>query len=214
MVKISVSLLSMRDDLKEKVKKVNGTSADYFHLDIMDGKFTPHDSYSYDEIKTIVSNARKPFDVHLMVDNISKYISEYAMYETEYITIHYEAMLDTNVIKKIKSYGIKCGIAINPKTDVELIYDLLDKIDLVLVMSVEPGLGGQAFIESSLDKVRKLREEISKRKINVKISMDGGINNTNIGYCINSGVDMVVIGSYLNKCNDLNNTIEILKNDE
>lgn len=211
MVKISVSFLSMRENLLENVLKFNDTDIDYVHLDIMDNIFVPYSSYSYDEIKTIVGNTNKPLDVHLMVRDLDRYINDYNMYNTEYITVHYEAMLDTNIISKIKSYGIKCGVSIKPNTEVEQIFDLLDKIDLVLVMSVEPGKGGQEFMSSSLEKIKKLKNEIEKRKLNVNISVDGGINNANIGYCINDGVDIIVLGSYLSKVDNVKEEILRIK---
>jgi ribulose-phosphate 3-epimerase len=146
-----------------------------------------------------------------MVNNLDKYINDYNMYNTEYITIHYEAMLDTNVISKIKSYGIKCGISIKPSTQVEQIFDLLDKIDLVLIMSVEPGEGGQEFIDSSYEKIYKLKQEIKRRNLNVKISIDGGINEKNIKTCIDKGIDIVVLGSYMLKIQNIKEEVDKLK---
>lgn len=211
MIKISASLLSMRDNLLESINKINSTDIDLIHLDVMDNIFVPYESFNYDEIKTIVDNINKPLDVHLMVKDIYKYINDYSMYNTEYITIHYEAMLDTRVIDIIKSYGIKCGISIIPSTNVEQIFDLLDKIDLVLIMSVEPGKGGQTFLDFSLEKIKKLKQEIKKRNLNVKISVDGGINNANIGYCINNGIDIIVLGTYLIDIPNIKETVTEIK---
>lgn len=210
-MKISASLLSMRDDLENKINIINDTDIDYIHLDIMDKKFVPNESYNYEEIKIIASNTKKSLDVHLMVENINRYINDYAMYDTEYITIHYEAMTDLSSIDRIKSYGIKCGISIKPNTDVEQIFDLLDKIDLVLIMSVEPGLGGQEFIESSVEKIKKLKTEIKNRNLDIKISVDGGINNNNVFKCIDNGADIVILGSYLLKVSDIKKEIISIK---
>lgn len=192
---ISVSLLSMRDNLLEYINMLNKSNIDYIHLDMMDGLFVSNKSFSYDEVKLIVDNINKPLDVHLMVEDIDDYIKDYISYNTDYITFHYEAMKDTKLITKIKSHGIKCGISIKPDTEVELIYDLLDKIDMVLIMSVEPGKGGQEFIPSSLEKVKKLKNEITKRNLDVKISIDGGINKDTGKLSLNSGADILVIGS-------------------
>lgn len=197
MVKISASLLSARDNLEKTIEEINNLDIDYIHLDIMDGKFVPNTSFTYEEIKTIVSSINKPLDVHLMVKDIDEYIYNYAMLNTEYITFHYETIHSLKTIKKIKDYGIKCGIAIKPNTNVEEIYDLLPYIDLVLVMSVEPGKGGQKFIDGSQDKIKKLKDKIKSLDLHVVVSVDGGINDTTAELCKSSGVDILVIGSAL-----------------
>ena len=197
MTKISASLLSIRDKLKETILEFNDLDIDYIHLDIMDNLFVPYNSFTNDEIKLITTLTNKPLDVHLMVKDIDKYIYDYVMLNTKYITIHYEALEDTSIIKKIKNFGIKCGISIKPNTNVEKIYDLLPLIDMVLIMSVEPGRGGQEFIPSALEKVKKLKDKIKNDNLDVIISIDGGINNIRAIECLNSGVDMLVIGSAL-----------------
>lgn len=202
MTLVSASLLSCKDTLEKVTKEFNNLDIDLIHLDIMDGEFVPYNSFSYDEIKKIVNNSNKPFDVHLMVKNPEKYIYDYAMLNTKFITVHYEALSDLDVIDKIKSYGIRCGISIKPQTEVEQIYDILPLIDLVLVMSVEPGRGGQEFMVSALEKIRKLDNKIKSLGLDVLISVDGGINNNNATKCIDSGVDMLVIGSALVNSDD------------
>lgn len=197
MTKISASLLSIRDKLKETILEFNDLDIDYIHLDIMDNLFVPYNSFTNDEIKLITTLTNKPLDVHLMVKDIDKYIYDYVMLNTKYITIHYEALEDTSIIKKIKNFGIKCGISIKPNTNVEKIYDLLPLVDMVLIMSVEPGRGGQEFIPSALEKVKKLKDKIKNDNLDVIISIDGGINNIRAIECLNSGVDMLVIGSAL-----------------
>ena len=197
MTKISASLLSIRDKLKETILEFNDLDIDYIHLDIMDNLFVPYNSFTNDEIKLITTLTNKPLDVHLMVKDIDKYIYDYVILNTKYITIHYEALEDTSIIKKIKNFGIKCGISIKPNTNVEKIYDLLPLIDMVLIMSVEPGRGGQEFIPSALEKVKKLKDKIKNDNLDVIISIDGGINNIRAIECLNSGVDMLVIGSAL-----------------
>lgn len=206
---ISVSLLSMRDDLLYYINQLNKSNIDYIHLDLMDGLFVPNKSFSYDEIKLIVDNINKPLDVHLMVEDVDDYIKDYLTYNTEYITFHYEAMKDISLIHKIKSHNIKCGISIKPNTDVEQIYDLLDKIDLVLIMSVEPGKGGQEFIEDSIEKIKKLKEEIKSRNLNVKISIDGGINEYTGKLSLESGADILVIGTAIKDNIDLLNNLKM-----
>lgn len=197
MTKISASLLSIRDKLNETILEFNDLDIDYIHLDIMDNLFVPYNSFTNDEIKLITTLTNKPLDVHLMVKDIDKYIYDYVILNTKYITIHYEALEDISIIKKIKNFGIKCGISIKPNTNVEKIYDLLPLVDMVLIMSVEPGRGGQEFIPSALEKVKKLKNKIKNDNLDVIISIDGGINNIRAIECLNSGVDMLVIGSAL-----------------
>ena len=208
---ISASLLSCKDNLESITKEFNNLDIDLIHLDIMDGEFVPYTSFTYDEIKTIVNNTNKPLDVHLMVNNIDEYIYDYAMLNTKFITFHYEALNDLKVIDKVKSYGIRCGISIKPNTDVEQIYDILPLIDMVLIMSVEPGRGGQKFIESSLDKIKKLNNKIKELCLDVLISVDGGINDKTGIKCVENGADILVIGSALANSDDKVSFIEKCK---
>lgn len=210
MTKVSASILSA-NDLDDTIKELNALDIDYIHLDIMDGKFVPNTSFTYDQIKKIIEVSEKPFDVHLMVRDVEDYIYHYAMLNTEYITFHYEVLKDLKIIKKIKNYGIKCGISVKPSTDIELIYELLPYIDMVLIMSVEPGRGGQKFIDNSLNKIKKLKDYIKKNNLNVIISVDGGINNNTGVNCVNNGADMLVVGSALINSNDKENFIKELK---
>ena len=196
-MKISASLLSARNNLETITKELNNLDIDYIHLDIMDGLFVPNTSYTDEEINLIMNITNKKLDVHLMVNDIDKYVNYYLKDNVESITFHYEAMNDINIINKIKNNGIKCGISIKPNTNVEEIYHLLPLIDKVLVMSVEPGKGGQKFIPNSLDKISKLRKKIDSLNLNVLISVDGGINNNSATQCIENGVDILVIGSAL-----------------
>lgn len=210
MTKVSASVLSV-NDLDDTIKELNTLDIDYIHLDIMDGNFVPNTSFTYDQIKKIIEVSEKPFDVHLMVRDVEDYIYHYAMLNTEYITFHYEVLKDLKIIKKIKNYGIKCGISVKPSTDIELIYELLPYIDMVLIMSVEPGRGGQKFIDNSLNKIKKLKDYIKKNNLNVIISVDGGINNNTGVNCVKNGADMLVVGSALINSNDKENFIKELK---
>ncbi|MDD4298312.1 MAG: ribulose-phosphate 3-epimerase [Bacilli bacterium] len=210
MVKISVSVLSKNDH--ETIDKLNKTDIDFFHIDVMDGKFVNKTNFSIPKIKEVHELAEKNLDVHLMVENPGNYIDQLYFPKIEYITIHYETLNnDLTLFEKIKSNGIKCGLSVKPSTDIRDIFYLLDNLDLVLVMSVEPGYGGQSFIESSFDKVRLLKEEIIKRNLKTIISIDGGINSTNAKSCIEAGCDMLVSGTYIINSDDLKVTIDSLK---
>lgn len=196
-MKISASLLSARDNLSNIIEEMNNLDVDYIHLDIMDGLFVPNLSYTDNEIELIMKKSNKKIDVHLMVNDIDTYVNKYLKDNVESITFHYEAIKDLNVIDKIKKHGIKCGISIKPETNIESIYHLLPLIDKVLIMSVEPGKGGQEFIPNSLEKINKLRKKIDTLNLDVLISVDGGININSAALCKKSGVDILVIGSAL-----------------
>jgi len=209
---VSASLLSCKENLESITKEFNNLDIDLIHLDIMDGIFVPYTSFTDEEVNTIVNNTNKPLDVHLMVKDLEEYIDKYSKLNPMFITIHYEAITDKKIINKIKELGIKVGISIKPNTDVEEIYDLLPFIDLVLIMSVEPGRGGQEFITNSLDKIEKLNKKIIEENLNVLISVDGGINNNTSKECINSGVDILVIGSALVNSDNKKLFINSIKN--
>lgn len=210
-MKVNVSILSSTIKPQDIVKELDKTNADYIHIDIMDGKFVDNKTWTISEITKITKNSTLPLDVHLMVNNPSKYIEDYAMLNTNDIIFHCEAVKDVNgMIDEIKNYGLKVGIAINPDTNVEEIYQYLDKVDLVLVMSVYPGKSGQSFIEESLDKIRKLKQEIQEKNLKTLISVDGGINDETGKLCKEAGVDILVSASYIHK--DIKNNIDILKN--
>ena len=209
-MKVSVSILSSSIKASDIVKKLDNTKADYIHVDIMDGKFVENKTWTYSEIKKIVSYSSLPLDVHLMVEKPEKYIEDYAMLNTSYIAFHYEAVKDIdNMIDMIKDYGLKVGIAINPETDESLIYPYLNRIDEVLVMGVHPGKSGQSFIENTPLKIKNIKDEIIKQNSKAIISVDGGINNETGLLCKENGVDTLVSASYLH--NNLNENINILK---
>ena len=193
---VSASFLSSKD-IPKFLTKLNDTDINYIHVDVMDGVYVKNKTMPFREMRHISDYTSKRLDVHLMVKNPLKYIPDYASLNTEYITFHYETIHSLKTIKKIKDYGIKCGIAIKPNTNVEEIYDLLPYIDLVLVMSVEPGKGGQKFIDGSQDKIKKLKDKIKSLDLHVVVSVDGGINDTTAELCKASGVDILVIGSAL-----------------
>lgn len=210
-MEISVSILNSYDRLID-TKKLNETSCDYIHIDVMDGKFVPNAQFTLEEIKNIINNSTKKIDVHLMVENPIIYIDELINYDIDFITIHYEIDKDIDMlIKKIKENNIGVGLSIKPNTDISVLNNYLDKIDLVLVMSVEPGLGGQSFIENSYDKVRGLRKIINDRNLNIKIEIDGGVKDSNINEIKLAGVDISVVGSFITKSLDFEESIKKLK---
>lgn len=209
-MKVSVSILSSSIKPQDIVKKLDNTKADYIHVDIMDGKFVENKTWTISEVKKLVSYSKLPLDVHLMVENPSKYIEDYALLNTSYITFHYEAVKDIDkMINEIKNYGLKVGIAINPETDEKVLYPYLSKIDQVLVMSVHPGKSGQSFIENTPNKIENLKQEIINQNAKTIISVDGGINDETGKICVDKGVDMLVSASYIHK--DIINNINTLK---
>lgn len=209
-MKVSVSILSSSIKPVDIVKKLDNTKADYIHIDIMDGKFVENKTWTISEIKKITSYSKLPLDVHLMVENPSKYIEDYALLNTSYIAFHYEAVKDIDkMINEIKNYGLKVGIAINPETSEEVVFPYLSKTDEVLIMSVHPGKSGQSFIESTPDKIERLKEEILRQNVKTIISVDGGINDETGELCVQKGVDTLVSASYIHK--DIVNNINTLK---
>lgn len=195
-MKVSGSILC--DKVKDAVKMYDKTSIDFIHLDIMDGKFVSNKTFTMGDINAFSKLTTKSFDVHLMVNNPDKYIDDLSMYNTSYITFHLEAVKKPmDVINHIKGNGIKVGVAIKPGTKVSDVFPLLPYIDLVLVMTVEPGKSGQAFMESNVYKVEALKKEIREKGYNIIVSADGGINDTNINLLKEKDIDMVVSASYL-----------------
>lgn len=207
MIKISPSILSSNNRI-ESIKKLNNTTADYIHIDTMDGVFVPNKQMPIDEIIELEKHSKIPLDVHLMVENPIEYIEKLNNKNIEYITFHLEVNQDINkIIKKIKDLNYKVGLSIKPNTKVLELLPYLDKIDLILIMSVEPGFGGQQFIENTLEKAKQLKE-LNK---NITIEMDGGIKDTNINK-LKDYVDIAVVGSYIINSDDYNKAINNLKN--
>lgn len=203
---LSCSYLSS-DDKENTIKELNKTNVNFIHLDVMDGEFVPNNTLDFNNLRNYFYGNSKNLDVHLMVKNVKLYTELYSLLNPKYITFHVEVSNTLELINYIKNKNIKVGLAINPDTDVEVIEPFLDKIDLVLVMSVVPGKGGQSFIESSLDKIRKIRN-LNK---NIVISVDGGINNNNIKKIKEAGASMCVVGSYITN-NNINEKVEELIN--
>lgn len=206
MKEVSGSFLSNNDKFYE-INRLNNSDVDYIHFDVMDGKFVSNKNITVSELPKLIDFAKKKIDIHFMVNDPGKYIDKICFYNIDYITIHYEIKNLEDYIDKIKDYGFKVGIAVKPETDIEKIYYLLDKINLVLIMSVEPGKSGQKFIDVS-DKINKLKQEIINRKLNVKISVDGGINDEVLDYV--KDCDILVSSSFI--LSDLDKNVDILKN--
>ena len=183
---------------KESIIKFDKSEVDFIHIDIADGKFVPKKSFTLSDVSKFGTYTIKPLDVHLMVNNPEKYIDELCMLNTEFITFHYESVKDSlKVINHIKDNGIKAGISIKPSTSISEIFQFLPYLDLVLIMSVEPGLSGQRFMESVLYKIEVLRKEIDQKGYKTIISVDGGINDDTFDLVKEKGIDMVVSESYL-----------------
>ena len=208
---ISVSFLTSKD-IPKTLKKLNDTDAEFIHLDVMDGKYVNNKTLPFSEVKHIYEFTDKRLDVHLMVESPSKYIKNYASLNTEYISIHLDTKEDLLAnLKLIKSYGIKAGVAINPDEEVSLLIPYLPYIDLILVMGVNPGMGGQKFISKTIDKLKELqvlRKEYPN--FNFKISVDGGVNNIIASRIINY-TDIIVSGSYVLNSNDYQKQINSLR---
>ena len=204
-MKLSISLLSIKNRL-EFIKKINDCNIDYIHIDVMDKTFVDNVAYSMEEIREINAISNKKLDVHLMVNDPFKYIDNLRDMNIEYITFHVEIDEDINkLIDIVHGMGYKCGLAINPNTNIDALEPYISNIDLILVMSVMPGYGGQLFINSIYNKLESLRNKSQ----NMIISVDGGINQDNI-YKLSSLVDMVVIGSYLST--ETKEKIDMIKN--
>ena len=215
-IKISPSILSADfSKLGSEIQNLEKAKADLIHIDVMDGHFVPNITIGPEVINKLRKYTSLPFDVHLMISPVHNFIKNFADAGADIITIHPEATNDLeNSIKKIKSYNKKVGISLNPETSLDKLNNVLDKIDLVLIMSVNPGFGGQKFIENTLNKIKKLRLKIDQLKLKVEIEVDGGINFENSKSIIKAGADILVSGTTIFKSNHRNikKNIEILKN--
>lgn len=213
MIKISPSILSADfSNLGEDIIKIDKAGADYIHIDVMDGSFVPNLTIGNEVVKSIRKCSNLPFDVHLMIDNPDKHIKNFADSGSDIITIHAEATthLDRS-IELIKSFGKKAGVSIVPSTNESTLDYIMDKVDLILVMTVNPGFGGQKFIYSQLKKIENIRNKIIKSGRNIELEVDGGINDKTAKEAINAGADVLVSGSYIFNSPDYSKAISNLK---
>tara|TARA_B100001093_G_scaffold302867_1_gene288856 strand:+ start:447 stop:1106 length:660 start_codon:yes stop_codon:yes gene_type:complete len=214
-IQISPSILSANfSELGNEIKKLEVCGADMIHVDVMDGHFVPNLTIGPPVIKALKKKSSIPFDVHLMISPVHKYIEAYANAGADIITIHPEATDDLNAsILKIKELNKKVGVSLNPETKIEIILDLLEKIDLVLIMSVNPGFGGQKFMPEVLTKVKDLKKIRDEKDLKFDIEIDGGINFDNFKSAIEAGANILVSGTTIFKSNngDIKKNIELLK---
>jgi ribulose-phosphate 3-epimerase len=199
-------------NLQRDVEMINKSEADWFHIDIMDGVFVPNISFGMPVLRDIAKHATKTIDVHLMIVDPDRYIKTFADLGSNILTVHYEACTHLHrTLQAIKAEGMKAGVAINPHTNVNLLEDVINDIDLVCIMSVNPGFGGQSFIENTYNKVKKLREIIEKNNADTIIEIDGGVTSKNAKQLIDAGADVLVAGSFVFKSKNPTQTIKELK---
>lgn len=185
-------------NLQRDIEMINNSDADWFHVDIMDGVFVPNISFGMPVLETIKKHATKPLDVHLMIVEPDKYINTFAKLGADVLTVHYEACTHLHrTIQAIKSSGMKAGVALNPHTSVAVLEDIIQDLDLVLLMSVNPGFGGQSFIENTYSKIERLKKLILEKKSSALIEIDGGVTNKNAKKLADTGADVLVAGSFV-----------------
>ena len=218
MLELSPSLLSADfTDLKSEIEVLDKNGVKYLHLDVMDGMFVPNISFGPMIIKQLRPLTNMVFDVHLMIEDPDRYVQNFKDAGAEILTVHYEACKHLHrTISYIKSLGMKAGVSLNPATNIEVLVYVLEDLDLVLIMSVNPGFGGQSFIPSAIDKIKNLKAKIRERNLNVIVEVDGGVKTTNVKDVIEAGADLIVSGSdvFADKENRIRAYKEIFKNYE
>jgi len=205
MLKIAPSILSADfSALADDIKKIEEGGADYIHVDVMDGHFVPNISFGAAVMKSMNGKTSVPYDVHLMIENPDQYIGDFVTDNTEFITVHQEACTHLHrTVQNIKSKGVKAGVSINPATPVSTLECIIEDVDLVLVMSVNPGFGGQKFIPSALEKVKQLAQIKKERNLSFEIEIDGGVTLDNAKEVMDAGVEIAVAGSAVFKADDV-----------
>ncbi len=212
-VLVAPSILSADfSNLSADFQMLNSSDADWIHLDIMDGIFVPNITFGMPIINQLRPLTPKPFDVHLMIDQPERYLAQFRDAGADILTVHYEGAIHLHrTISQIKDLGAKAGVAINPHTPVELLFDILEEVDIVLIMSVNPGFGGQKFIQQSLNKIERLNNERVRRGFPFLIQVDGGVDNSNASQLIQRGANCLVAGNYIFSSTDPLEAIRSLK---
>ena len=208
MKKLAPSILSADfSKLAEEVAKIEAGGADYIHVDVMDGHFVPNISFGAAVMKSLLGKTNLPFDVHLMIENPDDYLEDFMTDNTAFITVHQEACVHLNrTVQHIKSLGAKAGVSLNPATSLSVLDYIIEDVDMVLVMSVNPGFGGQIFIPSAMEKIRELSEVRRAEGLNFEIEVDGGANLDNVQELASAGTDIIVAGSAVFKTPDITET--------
>jgi ribulose-phosphate 3-epimerase len=200
-------------NLQRDIEMINNSAADWFHIDIMDGVFVPNISFGMPVLDAIVKHAEKTIDVHLMIVDPDRYIKVFADLGANNLTVHYEACTHLHrTLQAIKAEGMKAGVAINPHTNIDLLDDTINDIDLVCLMSVNPGFGGQSFIENTYSKIKRLKDLIIRKGASTLIEIDGGVTDKNAKQLVEAGADVLVAGNFVFRSENPTQTIEDLKN--
>ena len=209
MIKLAPSILSADfARLLEDVKKVEEAGCEYLHIDVMDGHFVPNITLGPNIVKSLRKDVNMVFDAHLMIENPDMYIKDFAEAGCDIIVVHQEACKHLHrTIQNIKSYNIKAGVALNPATPIETIKHILKDVDMVLIMTVNPGFGGQSFIDSMIDKIRELKAIVVEQNLNIDIQVDGGIKPSNVADVVNAGANVIVAGSAIFNSSDIKETV-------
>lgn len=199
-------------NLQRDIEMINNSEADWFHIDIMDGIFVPNISFGMPVLEAITKHARKTIDVHLMIVDPDRYIKTFAQLGSNILTVHYEACTHLHrTVQAIKAEGMKAGVALNPHTPIAVLEEVINDIDLVCIMSVNPGFGGQSFIENTYLKIKRLKDLIIRKNASTLIEIDGGVTNKNAKQLVDAGADVLVAGSFVFKAENPSQTIAELK---